>query len=74
VNGGTSYFGITDTVGFTSVSIINTSVTGQSDAWGIDNVSFNAVPEPATWAMLIAGFSMIGFSARRRRNTGNVSA
>lgn len=24
------------------------------------------VPEPATWAMLIAGFGMIGLSARRR--------
>ena len=26
-----------------------------------------AVPEPATWAMLIAGFGMVGFAARRRR-------
>jgi hypothetical protein len=26
-----------------------------------------AVPEPATWAVLIAGFGMIGFAARRRR-------
>lgn len=25
------------------------------------------VPEPATWAMLIAGFGMIGFGMRRRR-------
>lgn len=25
-----------------------------------------AVPEPATWAMMIAGFGMIGFAARRR--------
>lgn len=25
------------------------------------------VPEPATWAMLIAGFGMVGVSARRRR-------
>lgn len=27
------------------------------------------VPEPATWAMLIAGFSLIGLSARRRIRT-----
>ncbi len=27
----------------------------------------NPVPEPATWAMLIAGFGMVGFAARRRR-------
>ncbi|MGH7009793.1 MAG: PEPxxWA-CTERM sorting domain-containing protein [Caulobacteraceae bacterium] len=26
------------------------------------------VPEPATWAMLIAGFGMIGFTMRRRRS------
>ena len=26
------------------------------------------IPEPATWAMLIAGFGMVGFSARRRRS------
>ncbi len=25
-----------------------------------------AVPEPATWAMLIAGFGLVGFAARRR--------
>jgi len=25
------------------------------------------VPEPATWAMLIAGFGLVGVSARRRR-------
>ena len=25
------------------------------------------VPEPATWAMLIAGFGIVGFAARRRR-------
>lgn len=28
---------------------------------------FDAVPEPATWAMMIAGFGMVGFAARRRR-------
>ena len=25
------------------------------------------VPEPATWAMLIAGFGLVGAAARRRR-------
>lgn len=27
----------------------------------------NAVPEPATWAMLVAGFGLVGAAARRRR-------
>jgi hypothetical protein len=26
------------------------------------------VPEPATWAMLIAGFGLVGYAARRRRS------
>jgi hypothetical protein len=30
-----------------------------------------AIPEPATWAMMIAGFGMVGFAARRRRVTTN---
>lgn len=29
--------------------------------------TFAAVPEPATWAMLISGFGLVGFAARRRR-------
>jgi len=34
-----------------------------------DNSSFLAsIPEPATWAMLIAGFGLVGVSARRRRS------
>ena len=38
----------------------------------IDNVALNvtpsvAVPEPASWAMLIAGFGLVGAAARRRR-------
>ncbi|WP_310475831.1 PEPxxWA-CTERM sorting domain-containing protein [Sandarakinorhabdus sp.] len=35
---------------------------------GVDNVFVGgAVPEPASWAMLIAGFGLVGAAARRRR-------
>jgi hypothetical protein len=34
---------------------------------GIDNVVLNAVPEPATWAMMLVGFGMVGHSMRRRK-------
>jgi hypothetical protein len=33
----------------------------------IDRVYIDAVPEPASWAMLIAGFGLVGAAARRRR-------
>lgn len=33
----------------------------------LDNVLVTQVPEPATWAMLITGFGLVGFAARRRR-------
>ncbi len=32
----------------------------------------NGVPEPATWAMLIAGFGLVGAAARRRNSSGVV--
>jgi len=31
-----------------------------------------AVPEPATWAMMLVGFGVVGFSLRRRRRTHNL--
>ena len=30
-------------------------------------VSLSAVPEPATWALMIAGFGMVGAVTRRRQ-------
>lgn len=33
----------------------------------VDNINIAAVPEPATWAMMIMGFVGIGFLAYRRR-------
>jgi hypothetical protein len=33
-----------------------------------------AVPEPATWAMMIGGFGLIGAAVRRRRSTRQVRA
>jgi hypothetical protein len=36
------------------------------------NVSFSAVPEPATWGMMLLGFGAIGFAMRRRRSSALV--
>ncbi len=37
--------------------------------YNLDNVTVQGVPEAATWAMLIAGFGLVGAAARRGRIT-----
>ena len=32
---------------------------------------FNAVPEPASWAMMISGFGLVGAASRRRQRANN---
>ncbi len=36
---------------------------------GLDNVVITAVPEPETYAMLLAGLGLLGFMARRRKES-----
>ncbi|KQS04759.1 PEP-CTERM domain protein [Sphingomonas sp. Leaf357] len=57
---------------------IDSDPTGADDGLAVDDFSLSAVtaasavPETATWAMMIAGFGMIG-SAMRRRSSARVS-
>ena len=44
-----------------------------NDYW-LDAISVAAVPEPAMWGMMIAGFGMAGAAMRRRRQTKIVLA
>lgn len=46
----------------TSVKIANGDTTG-----GLGIIYGSVVPEPATWALMLAGFGMVGFAMRRRR-------
>lgn len=41
--------------------------TDGTDAFKMRNLMVTPVPEPATWAMMIAGFGIIGAGLRRRR-------
>lgn len=45
------------------------SALGRSDGYGgvVDNVAVSAIPEPETFAMLLAGLGLMGAIARRRK-------
>jgi hypothetical protein len=49
---------------------------GTSDSLGgyIEDVRLSAVPEPATWAMMLGGFGLLGAAARRRSRATTVFA
>ncbi len=40
----------------------------------LTSASAAAVPEPATWAMMIFGFGIIGYATRRRRGAVGIRA
>ncbi len=45
--------------------------TSTEHAFELDNIAgAAAVPEPATWALLMVGMGMVGVAARRRRTNG----
>jgi len=52
----------------TAKIMFNSNDIGGNQSYGnlVTNVSLAAVPEPATWAMLIIGFGMVGYASRRR--------
>lgn len=71
--------GIYDSAGFSSLTF--NGFTAVNDQYNVDDLQFGtqavnaAVPEPATWAMMLVGFGGIGFAMRRRKSkvTTNVA-
>ncbi len=71
-SGSVLYFGFFDTAkSYTNIAFLNSSTT---DNFAFDDFSIGSreqvvpgTPEPDTWALMIAGFGLVGTAARRRR-------
>lgn len=63
------FLGYVSDTPFTTLTFSGQTGAEFGDSFSIDNFSFSstAVPEPTSWAMLIAGFGFVGAAARRRR-------
>jgi len=57
-------FTITD--GATQSAISKARFSSRLNAFEIDNIAIQAVPEPGTWLMMILGMLGVGFAMRRR--------
>ena len=55
----TQYFGPTGWIDYYNSSLI-------AQNWSLTEVDAGGVPEPGTWALLIAGLGLAGFALRRR--------
>jgi len=58
------FFGITDTVPFTTVLL----TTSSTEVLNLNNVAYGStIPEASTWVMMVAGFAALGFASYRRK-------
>ncbi len=72
-NSGTTVLNLASQTAAYSAFLFTTRVGGDvkyggdlGQGYRLDSISADAVPEPATWAMFIAGFGLVGVAVRRR--------
>lgn len=53
--------------------IVGATFSSTQNSFEFDNIAVGGVPEPVTWAMMIAGFGLIGSTLRRRRAVGGLA-
>lgn len=58
----------------TGPKLVGATFTSSGNSFEFDNLATGAVPEPATWAMMIGGFGLIGAASRRRARATAVLA
>lgn len=58
-----------DVIGTGSPGTLKFAATGTAETYGgsLDNVSLFAVPEPATYGLMLAGLGAVGFVSRRQK-------
>lgn len=59
---------------FTQTTKNNPPITANTATFQVGLVSVPAIPEPATWAMMIGGFGLVGAAMRRRPTLVRVTA
>ena len=69
-----SYSGVTGADGLRSIALTNNNLAPHGNDFALDDLSLTgvargvgAVPEPASWALMILGFGTMGVALRRRR-------
>ena len=59
-----------DTVLITAAGgVHNSHLSGSGTSFAMDNLIISSVPEPETYAMLLAGLGLLGAITRRRQNS-----